>query len=506
MKKQPSYPHLKNWLVLSSLTTFLCLGTPVSAQTQPAQNNQSVQDNDITRQELARFDQFLDDHREIAEQLRKDPSLVDNPEYEKSHPELQSYLENHPNIREEIKENPNVFMRKEDRYDRHEGDRDRDHDTTRGELARFDQFLDGHPEVARELRRDPSLVDNQEYEKNHPELQAYLADHPQIREAIKENPNAFMREEDRYDRHEGDRDGDHDRGNGGRGDNDTTRGELARFDQFLDSHREIAEDLRKDPSLVNDAQYAKNHPALQAYLTDHPQIREEIKENPDAFMRLESRYDRREDARDDDNRYDRRDGDRDGDHDSRGNGGRGDNDTTRGEVARFDQFLDSHREIAEQLRKDPSLVNNQKFESTHPALHTYLQDHPQVREEIKENPNAFMRQEDRYDHQENGHTNYVDRDSHEQAARFGKFLNSHSNVANELSRDPSVVKNQEFMENHPELRDYLKDNPDVQKELMANPPTFVKSAKEFSTDKGRPAQTPTQSQSPSSTVDPKPKQ
>src|ERR1700723_1449525 len=411
MKKQPSYPHLKNWLVLSSLTTFLCLGTPVSAQTQPAQNNQSVQDNDITRREL----------------------------------------------------------------------------------ARFDQFLDGHPEVARELRRDPSLVDNQEYEKNHPELQAYLADHPQIREAIKENPNAFMREEDRYDRHEGDRDGDHD--GRGRGDNDTTRGELARFDQFLDSHREIAEDLRKDPSLVNDAQYAKNHPALQAYLTDHPQIREEIKENPDAFMRLESRYDRREDARD-------------GDRDSRGNGGRGDNDTTRGELARFDQFLDTHREIAEQLRKNPSLVNNQKFESTHPALHTYLQDHPQVREEIKENPNAFMRQEDRYDHQENGHTNYVDRDSHEQAARFGKFLNSHSNGANELSRDPSVVKNQEFMENHPELRDYLKDNPDVQKELMANPPPFVKSAKEFSTDKGRPAQTqtPSQSQSPSSTAEPKPKQ
>jgi hypothetical protein len=477
MKKQPSYPHLKNWLVLSSLTTFLCLGTPVSAQTQPAQNNQSVQDNDITRQELARFDQFLDDHREIAEQLRKDPSLVDNPEYERSHPELQSYLENHPNIREEIKENPNAFMRKEDRYDRHEGDRDRDHDTTRGELARFDQFLDGHPEVARELRRDPSLVDNQEYEKNHPELQAYLADHPQIREEIKENPNAFMRQEDRYDRHEGDRDGDHD--GRGRGDNDTTRGELARFDQFLDSHREIAEQLRKDPSLVNNPQFESTHPALHAYLQDHPEIRAQLKEHPDAFMRDEDRFDRHE-------------------------GGR--NDITRGELARFDQFLDSHREVAEQLRKDPSLVDNGEFTKNHPALYAYLQDHPQIREELKDHPDAFMRDEDRYDRQENGRGNDMDRDSHEQAARFGKFLNSHSNVANELSRDPSVVKNQEFMENHPELRDYLKDNPDVQKELMANPPTFVKSAKEFSTDKGRPAQTPTQSQSPSSTVDPKPKQ
>jgi dsDNA-binding SOS-regulon protein len=378
-----------------------------------------------------------------------------------------------------------------------------DNDTTRQELARFDQFLDDHPNIAEQVRKDPSLVNNPDYERNNPELHAFLESHPNIREEIKENPNAFMRQEDRFDRHEGDRDGDHD--GRGRGDNDTTRGELARFDQFLDGHPEIAQELRRDPSLVDNPEYEKNHPALQAYLADHPQIREEIKENPNAFMRLESRYDRREDARDD-NRYDRRDGDRDGDRDSRGNGGRGDNDTTRGELARFDQFLDSHREIAEQLRKDPSLVNNQKFESTHPALHTYLQDHPQIREEIKENPNAFMRQEDRYDHQENGHTNYVDRDSHEQAARFGKFLNSHSNVANELSRDPSVVKNQEFMENHPELRDYLKENPDVQKELMANPPTFVKSATEFSADKGKPGQTPTQSQSPSSTAEPKPKQ
>jgi dsDNA-binding SOS-regulon protein len=467
MKKQRSY--LKIWLVLTALTTFFCLGTSTSARSQSGQKNQLVQDNDTTRQELARFDQFLDDHPNIAEQVRKDPSLVNNSEYEKNHPELQTYLENHPNIREEIKENPNAFMRQEDRYDRREGDRD-DHDTTRGELVRFDQFLDSHREIAEDLRKDPSLVNDAQYEKNHPALQAFLADHPQVREEIKENPNAFMRQEDRYDRREGDRDV-----------HDTTRGELARFDQFLDSHREIAEQLRKDPSLVNNPQFESGHPALHTYLQDHPQIREEIKENPNAFMRQEDRYDRHE-------------------------GGR--NDITRGELARFDQFLDSHREIAEQLRKDPSLVNNGEFTKNHPVLYAYLQDHPEIREEIKENPNSFMRQEGRYDRQENGRGNDMGRDSHEQAARFGQFLNGHSNVADQLSKDPSLVKNQEFMENHPELRDYLKDNPDVQKELMANPPTFVKSAKEFSTDKGRPVQTqtPTQSQSPSSTAEPKPKQ
>src|ERR1700752_2014138 len=102
MKKRRSY--LKSWLGLTALATFLCFGTPVSAQSQPVQNDRPVQDNDITRQELARFDQFLDDHREIAEQLRKDPSLVDNQDHERNHPELQRYLEDHPVIREQLKE------------------------------------------------------------------------------------------------------------------------------------------------------------------------------------------------------------------------------------------------------------------------------------------------------------------------------------------------------------------------------------------------------------------
>src|ERR1700746_1451092 len=63
-----------------------------------------------------------------------------------------------------------------------------------------------------------------------------------------------------------------------------------------------------------------------------------------------------------------------------------DRDTTRGELASFDQFLDGHREIAEQVRKNPSLVNDKKWVQDHPALQTYLQEHQGVRAEIKENP------------------------------------------------------------------------------------------------------------------------
>ena len=209
---------------------------------------------------------------------------------------------------------------------------------------------------------------------------------------------------------------------------------------------------------MDNREYVRNHPELQAYLQDHPELSAQLKQDPNAFMHQEDRYDRREDDRD------------------------RDRDVNRQELARFDQFLDTHRETAEQLRKDPSLVDNQEFVRNHPALQTYLQEHPELREQIKSNPNAFMQQEaryNRYDNREGG----MDRDatSHRQAASFGEFLGGHSEISQRLSEDPSLVKNQEYLENHPELKQYLSSHPDVNKELMANPQSFVKSAQQFST-------------------------
>ena len=308
-----------------------------------------------------------------------------------------------------------------------------DNDITRAELASMDRFMDSHPEIAEQLRRDPSLVNNEEFVANHPALQQFLQEHPGVREELTENPNAFMRQERRYDRREDDRD------------RDTTRGELASMDRFMDSHPEIAEQLRKDPSLVNNPEFVEKHPALQQYLQEHPGVREELTENPNAFMRQEQRYDRREDDRD--------------------------RDITRGELASMDRFVDSHPEIAEQLRKDPSLVTNKEFVANHPALQQYLQDHPGVREEITENPNVFMRQEQRFDRLEDNR----DRDIRGETASFGEFLRGHSNIAQQLSKDPSLANNKEFLENHPDLQQYLKAHPGAQEELTGNPEAFMKS-------------------------------
>jgi hypothetical protein len=105
---------------------LIWLGAPTQAEPVPSrQTSAATQDNDTTRQELANFDRFLDGHRELGEQLRKDPSLINDDQFVRDHPELQTYLHAHPRVREEIKENPNAFMRAENRYDGHEDNRDR---------------------------------------------------------------------------------------------------------------------------------------------------------------------------------------------------------------------------------------------------------------------------------------------------------------------------------------------------------------------------------------------
>jgi hypothetical protein len=327
-----------------------------------------------------------------------------------------------------------------------------DRDINREELANFDRFLDSHREIAEQLRKDPSLVDNGDFVRNHPALQTYLHDHPAIRQEIKEHPDAFMRAEDRLDRREDDR-------NGG-----INREEVDNFNRFLDNHREIAEQLRKDPSLVDSREFLQNHPDLQTYLQNHPGVSEELKSHPDAFMRDEDGLDRREEAR------------------------------NQQAPANFNRFLDSHREIAEQVRKNPSLADNRQFVQNHPALQTYLQDHPEVREEIRNDPNAFMQEEARYEHHDEGFDrdrryDPMDRDSMHR--RFGEFLGSHSEVAQQLSQNPALVKDQQFLQDHPELQDYLSQHPDVRQQLMANPDDFVKSSQEFNVNNSQTAKTPT---------------
>ena len=74
------------------------------------------------------------------------------------------------------------------------------------------------------------------------------------------------------------------------------RRDVKEFDRFLDSHPEVAKDLKQDPSKINDETYVSQHPELNKWLKEHTNIREEIRENPSAFMNREKAYDKNESA------------------------------------------------------------------------------------------------------------------------------------------------------------------------------------------------------------------
>jgi hypothetical protein len=168
--------------------------------------------------------------------------------------------------------------------------------------------------------------------------------------------------------------------------------------------------------------------------------------------------------------------------------------------------MDGHPEIAEQLRRDPSLAKNQDFIRNHPALQEYLQQHPGTSEEISENPNRFMRQEQRFDRFEDNRNHDM---SDGDRAGFGEFLGSHSSIAQELSKDPGLVNNEDYQKRHPELQQYLKAHPGVQQQLKQNPQMLMKSTQPSSISPTAPATpqvgVPTAPKSPSG-IEPVPKQ
>ncbi len=410
------------------------LGLGVSARAQSTTSAQEtasgqVQANSSTRANVEQFRQFLDAHPKIAEQLRTDPSRIDNKNFVKHHSDLKKFLHDNADVRDAAKQDPNAFIQRVDQFDR-----DRDFRDQGRETGLFHQFMGDHPEIAQQVRTNPSLLDNRDFVKNHPALQSFFQDHPGIRGDVAQDPNAFMHRADDFDRDAYARDG---------GDRS-----LAEFDRFADSHREIADQLRKDPSLIKSRDFVNGYPELRAFLQDHPELSAEMRQNPNAFMQQEARSDANPDGRD-------------------FNGGRS--------AEQFHRFLDDHPEIAEQIRRDHSLAINQEFVDNHPELRGFYQANPNVRDRLRQDPDAFMQQEDRFARVDGQDYRNFDR---EHLASFHDFLGGHSDIAQDVSRAPTLVKNPDYLQNHPDLNNYLNANPGVRDDLMQHPQSFVKGTQQ----------------------------
>jgi hypothetical protein len=324
-------------------------------------------------------------------------------------------------------------------------------DASAREIFEFNHFLEGHQDVATQLHSQPWLLDNYNYLQAHPELKTYIDAHPGLRAAVASNPVAFMQE-------------------------DAQRSELAQLSRFLDSHREIAEQIHSNPTLAVNYQFLQNHPELRTYLDQHPTVRQALNNNPTTFVQEEEAFSRNFNAN---AGQPRPVGPPPGVNPGGPNRPEPNPDARRRQLADFNAFLDNHREIAEQVRRNPSLCNDRQFVQNHPALADFYRNNPGVRADLRQDANGFMREEDRINMAENR-----DRDAaHDRMADFGGFLDQHKQIARDIDRNPDAVKNREFVQNRPDLDSYLSAHPEVREDLMANPQNFVKGAQELSTPK-----------------------
>ena len=75
---------------------------------------------------------------------------------------------------------------------------------TKTEVQNLDHFLDAHPNIERDVERDPSLLNNANYISSHPDLKTFLSNHPGVQAQASKNPQALMSRERKFDK--GDRD------------------------------------------------------------------------------------------------------------------------------------------------------------------------------------------------------------------------------------------------------------------------------------------------------------
>ena len=59
-------------------------------------------------------------------------------------------------------------------------------------LETWSAFANQHPDIARTLAYKPALIDSDGYTREHPELAQFFSAHPDIRDAMAEDPGNFV--------------------------------------------------------------------------------------------------------------------------------------------------------------------------------------------------------------------------------------------------------------------------------------------------------------------------
>ncbi len=150
---------------------------------------------------------------------------------------------------------------------------------SQGELDNFSAFLGRHPRVANKLSRNPNLVNDQNFVNNNPQLQNFLNHHQGVNGEMKAHPDRIMRRMRNYGwSGRGGTMYGRGRGQGYRGETEWGpvygRGYNAEPGyNYLRQHPDVADQIHKNPRLLQDRDWMAKHPQVGEYTRQHPEWR-----------------------------------------------------------------------------------------------------------------------------------------------------------------------------------------------------------------------------------------
>ena len=104
----------------------------------------------------------------FADRYRQNPNIVNDSNLRSEEPEIAEFLRTNPDVRPYL-----------DSYSRRDARDDRDEDLRAD--SGLDSFMANHPNVARQLHDNPSLINDPNFVRSHPNLHEYLREHPEAR-------------------------------------------------------------------------------------------------------------------------------------------------------------------------------------------------------------------------------------------------------------------------------------------------------------------------------------
>lgn len=177
-----------HWILSLALGAVTCIGTAMAqsgAQPEPPSATAPTGPSDPSVDAAQhRMNNYLVTHPGVADELHKDPSLINNPTWLASHPEVQNFMTKHPDLQKTAASNPNAVVNRAETSglkDAHHG------------LNETDHYLSQHPEMAKQLAANPKLIDDPKFLAEHPGLDQELKTHPEIRQDAMQHPDLFKK-------------------------------------------------------------------------------------------------------------------------------------------------------------------------------------------------------------------------------------------------------------------------------------------------------------------------